>query len=57
MGELVDPLHSKCSSRNGVWVRVPLLVQKEDILRGGAEVARKAHNLEVVGSNPTPATK
>jgi integrase/recombinase XerD len=25
-------------------------------LRGGAEVARQAHNLEVVGSNPTPAT-
>ncbi len=26
------------------------------LLRGGAEVARQAHNLEVVGSNPTPAT-
>ena len=25
-------------------------------LRGGAEAARQAHNLEVVGSNPTPAT-
>ena len=25
--------------------------------RGRAEVARQAHNLEVVGSNPTPATK
>lgn len=24
-------------------------------LRGGAEAARQAHNLEVVGSNPTPA--
>ena len=27
------------------------------ILRGGAVVARQAHNLEVVGSNPTPATR
>ena len=26
-------------------------------MRGRAEVARKAHNLEVVGSIPTPATK
>ncbi len=25
--------------------------------RGGAVVAREAHNLEVVGANPTPATK
>ncbi len=25
--------------------------------RGGAEAARKAHNLEVAGSNPVPATK
>ena len=24
-------------------------------MRGGAEEARQAHNLEVVGSNPTPA--
>lgn len=28
MGELVDPLDSKSSSRNGVWVRVPLVVLK-----------------------------
>ena len=27
------------------------------ILRGRAVVARKAHNLEVVGSSPAPATK
>ena len=26
-------------------------------MRGGAEVACKPHKLEVVGSNPTPATK
>ena len=26
-------------------------------LRGRAVVARKAHNLEAVGSNPAPATK
>ncbi len=25
--------------------------------RGGAAVARRAHNPEVVGSNPTPATR
>ena len=25
--------------------------------RGGAEAARKAHNLEVAGSNPAPATR
>ncbi len=27
------------------------------LMRGGAEEARKAHNLEVGGSNPSPATK
>lgn len=26
-------------------------------MRGGAEAARKAHNLEVGGSNPSPATR
>ncbi len=26
------------------------------VLRGGAEVARQAHNLKVRGSNPLPAT-
>ena len=29
----------------------------EGILRGGAVVARRAHNPKVVGSNPAPATK
>ena len=29
----------------------------ENILRDRAEVARKAHNLEVIGSIPIPATK
>ncbi len=28
----------------------------EGILRGGAVVARRAHNPKVVGSNPAPAT-
>ena len=28
-----------------------------NIVRGRAEVARRAHNPEVVGSNPAPATK
>lgn len=27
------------------------------MMRGGAEEARKAHNLKVGGSNPSPATK
>jgi hypothetical protein len=27
------------------------------LTRGGAVVARRAHNPKVVGSNPTPATK
>ena len=34
-----------------------LLLLKYKYTRGGAEVARKPHKLEVVGSNPTPATK
>lgn len=29
---------------------------KGDVLRGGAEVARQAHNLKVRGSIPLPAT-
>lgn len=37
------------------WVRIPPLQQ--NISRGRAEVARKAHNLEVGGSIPPPATK
>ena len=33
------------------------IVYDTTILRGRAEVARQAHNLEAVGSIPTPATK
>ena len=34
-----------------------VLSEKQNIiLRDGAEVARQAHNLKVVGSIPTPAT-
>jgi hypothetical protein len=29
----------------------------KDILRGGAVVARRAHNPKAVGSSPAPATK
>ena len=36
------------------WVRIPYTLL---ILRDRAEVARKAHNLEVIGSIPIPATK
>ena len=32
-------------------------ILKSKILRDGAEVARQAHNLKVVGSIPTPATR
>ena len=31
--------------------------EENDTLRGRALVARQAHNLEVVGSIPAPATK
>ncbi len=30
---------------------------RKNILRGGAVVARWAHNPKVIGSNPVPATK
>ena len=33
------------------------LLSLRQILRGGAVVARWAHNPKVVGSNPSPATK
>ena len=33
------------------------LLSLRQILRGGAVVARWAHNPKVVGSNPTPATR
>ena len=32
-------------------------MQNENRMRGRAEVARRAHNPEVVGSSPAPATK
>ena len=38
-------------------VRILSGLQNKDILRDRAEVARKAHNLEVIGSIPIPATK
>ncbi len=34
-----------------------LQVIRQNILRGGAVVARWAHNPKVIGSNPVPATK
>ncbi len=33
------------------------LQTENNTMRGGAEVARWAHNPKVVGSNPAPATK
>ncbi len=42
---------------NGAGVRIPLSPPFESYLsRDGAAVARRAHNPEVVGSNPSPAT-
>lgn len=35
----------------------PLLCYPNNTSRGRAEVARRAHNPEVGGSNPSPATK
>ena len=45
---------------NGAGVRIPLsppLFFKNYLSRDGAVVARRAHNPEAVGSNPSPATK
>ena len=33
----------------------PLFTGNHQTMRGGAEAARQAHNLEVGGSNPSPA--
>lgn len=43
----------------GTWKIKLNIVYSVSIYRRGVEqlAARKAHNLEVVGSNPTPATK
>ena len=38
-------------------MKIMLTFATEITTRDGAEVARQAHNLEVVGSNPAPATK
>ena len=38
-------------------VAMAILGRLSNAVRGRAAVARQAHNLEVVGSNPTPATK
>ena len=44
---------------NGAGVRIPLSPPLKNLLIAGwsSSVARWAHNPEVVGSNPTPATK
>ncbi len=41
---------------NGAGVRIPLSPPFNYLSRDGAAVARWAHNPEVVGSNPSPAT-
>ena len=43
--------------KNFVCIDFVLTFAVEITTRDGAEVARQAHNLEVVGSNPAPATK
>ena len=61
-------LHSLMRRRAfGLWVYMIFYVTEEDLnfgffycifnARGGAPVAREAHNLVVVGSIPAPATK
>ena len=39
-----------------VWNLLICFVHCENIMRGGAVVARLAHNQKVVGSSPTTAT-
>ena len=41
---------------NGAGVRIPLSPPLMNLSRDGAAVARRAHNPEVGGSNPSPAT-
>ncbi len=41
-----------------IWnIRLNAVSLHSKTSRGGAEVARQAHNLEVIGSNPVSATK
>jgi hypothetical protein len=55
--EVAEQADALRSGRSGQWpMRVQIPPSAPESLRGGAEVARQAHNLEVVGSNPTPAT-
>ncbi len=39
-----------------MWYNRQALERETHISRGGAGVARRAHNPKVVGSNPAPAT-
>ncbi len=41
----------------GKLQKITFAVPFKGILRGGAVVARRAHNPKVIGSNPVPATK
>ena len=43
-------------SQAAVVLQSKIFNQKFDLARGGAVVARQAHNLEVAGSNPAPGT-
>ena len=57
VAELADALRSGRSGHGSCGFKSrPRHCQLSIALRGGAEAARQAHNLEVVGSNPTPAT-
>jgi hypothetical protein len=57
VAELADALRSGRSGHGSCGFKSrPRHCQLSITLRGGAEAARQAHNLEVVGSNPTPAT-
>ena len=48
---------SRSGDRKERGIKVRILINQQNKLRGRAEVACKAHNLEVAGSSPAPATK
>ena len=57
-GEAMEVLHiGRILAQSNITAGSSPVGMSKKKLRGGAEVARKAHNLEVAGSNPAPATQ
>ena len=53
MNESISKLKKECVNQNKLLIK-----KKLSFIAGWSSlVARQAHNLKVVGSNPTPATK